>query len=89
MQGIVHAIHRVKVADLEHISRREGHNFAPSYALAFGETALRWMLQIARQWAGRHVRFTYCPESSTIAATVLPDGDLPSRVQHALSNNDV
>jgi len=86
MQGVIHAIHVVKVSDLHKISRKNGESWDGHRILAFGAAALEWMASVAQGpgWAGHHVHFTYDPDTGLINPK-RGQGDLPQRIRDALN----
>ncbi len=80
MQGLVHRVDLVKVADLPKISAASGAGWNPQLLLRFGEHCLKWMQGAAAAHAGEQVRFSYDGMSRAVRYEVVEGGDLPSRV---------
>ena len=79
-------IHTVATADLPRISWANYERWSPDQAIAFGADVLTWMRGLGKKYSGRHLRFTYNPQSQSISAAVVEDGDLPGRLEAALSS---
>lgn len=82
--GRVGTIRMIKTVRLPVLSSRLKAKWNPERLIAFASDALAWMHARASRSAGKHVRFTYDPETQCIDASEMLDGDLPARISKLL-----
>lgn len=67
------------------LSAEAGYPWSPEQLLAFGDAALAWLKQEAAQHTGQQLSCSYDPGARTLQAQLVPQGDMPQRLQRLLS----